>query len=227
MSSPPCSAHAADQHLLALERHGVRDEAPAGSQRLPAGVEQARRREPAADEDRRPARSSPSSAAGARPRGRRAAARRAPARCALRAARARHAPRRRWRARVGSARSHSMPIEPLPAPTSHSSCAGRRCERGERDRADGALRDLAVVLVGVVGQPGACAAARRRPAARGIRSRRACSGSAARSPHSSAVLSTRRSAGPPSCSSTTMRLGPKPRSHSTRASSLAPAAPET
>ena len=41
-----------EQHLLALERHDVGDDPPAGHERIPAAIKDARNREPAADEHR-------------------------------------------------------------------------------------------------------------------------------------------------------------------------------
>ena len=92
---------------------------------------------------------------------------------------------------------------PQPAPTSHSSSPGARGEVGEGDGPDLALGELAVVVVRVVGQARAPAADRR------VRSptqstATTLSGSPGACAHRGGAVE-RRSAGPPSCSSTRQR----------------------
>ena len=150
--SPPCAARPATSTRLGLQRDGVRDEPAARAQRGPAGVEHARGRDPAADEDgvrRRAARPAPP---GARPRttcsdGTPSAS----AFAAIRAARAASAldgdrPARPVRAQPLD------PDRPVARPDVPQQLAGPRREVGEGDGADLALGELPVVVVGVVGQ---------------------------------------------------------------------------
>ncbi len=49
---------------------------------------------------------------------------------------------------------HSIATEPAPQPISHSTLPGTRGQGGERDGADLALGDLAVMLEQIIRQPG-------------------------------------------------------------------------
>ena len=135
-------------------RHRVDDQPAARAAARPSRPRAGPARRPAADEDgvgrgqpgqrrRRPARAPPAG------RGRRAAA-------ALRAIRSARAASRLDRDRAaGGVRPHPLDADRARAGADvPQQLAGQRREPGERDRADVALGQLAVVLVGVVGQPG-------------------------------------------------------------------------
>ncbi|MNT08729.1 hypothetical protein D3C72_1434800 [compost metagenome] len=116
----------------------------------------------------------------------------------------------------GWARIHSMPIEPLPAPTSHNSSPGIGARRARVMARTSRLVSWPSCLKAESGRP----ASRDRRSVSGsamhsiaIRFRSAITGSV----QSLAIPSTRRSASPPKCSSTVIRLGPKPRSRSSAA----------
>ena len=74
-------------------------------------------------------------------------------------------------ARSSPARSHSIAIEPQPAPMSHNVSPGSGASARQGRGADLALGQLAVMLEGVVGQPGEPRQRARAGRRRGIRSR--------------------------------------------------------
>ena len=116
----------------------------------------------------------------------------------------------------GAARSHSMAIEPQPAPTSHSLWRGSGASAARVAALTSRLVICPSWLKASSGSPGTrewtlASGPGRHSTATVLRS-------AARSAfQSSAVPSIRRSAGPPKCSNTAIRLGPKPRSRSVAA----------
>ena len=64
-----------------------------------------------------------------------------------------HRSRRQSPSCPGRQRSHSIAMDPQPAPTSQSRCPGKGAERGQRRRADLALGELSVMAKGVIRQP--------------------------------------------------------------------------
>ncbi len=117
----------------------------------------------------------------------------------------------------GTARSHSMAMEPEPAPTSHSTCARQRRQCGDGRGADLALGELAVVLESASGRPGTRGSSRAAAAGAAFDRQRVETRRSADDPKCSATPSSRRSSAPPRCSSTVMALGPKPRAISSAA----------
>ena len=207
---PPWPRNSARQPRLALQRHDIGDQPPARLQRREGRLEHARIGNATADEhgigrrlagETRPApalrRSSP-------------AARRGSAGWRRCAPPARRAPRKRWRDWRGWRRHHSSEIEPEPAPTSQSSCAGLRLQGREGDGADVGLGELAVMREPAIVEP---AGKRQDPRIRrGLQLQR----------HEVQRIDLRqrkilrqraadRSRGPPSASSTVSREAPKPR----------------
>ncbi|EDT00005.1 hypothetical protein BamIOP4010DRAFT_6475 [Burkholderia ambifaria IOP40-10] len=116
----------------------------------------------------------------------------------------------------GCARIHSMPIEPLPAPTSHNSSPGAGASRPSVNARMSRLVSWPSWRYASSGRPGVSA---RRGASGPARQSSAIRLSAAVSAmgQSCARPSRRRSSGPPRCSNTLMRVGPKPRAVSSAA----------
>ena len=112
---------------------------------------------------------------------------------------------------LGWVRIHSIPMEPLPAPTSHNSSPGMGARRARVMARTSRLVSWPSCLKAESGKParrdrrGAFASARQSMAIRFKSATAVCS-------HACACPSIRRSAGPPKCSNTLMRLEPKPRS---------------
>lgn len=142
--------------------------------------------------------------------------------CVMRAARSSRRSTATARA-VRSARSHSTAIEPLPAPTSHSSSPGNGARAATVSARTWRLVSCPSDANASSGSPGV--RARAGPPATSTAT--TWRGSAVWPVASWAVTSTRRSCGPPSCSRTVKALGPKPRSVSTRARRAAPSVPVT